>query len=63
MNSVESTFITCPYCGEMIDLLIDCSVGQQEYIEDCAVCCQPITINVDCTEESPSVLARREDEC
>lgn len=39
----------CPYCGEPIDLVIDPSVPQQEYIEDCFVCCRPITVSVDTT--------------
>jgi len=63
MNFLESVLITCPYCGETIDLSIDCSVEQQEYVEDCAVCCQPITVSVDCSEQPPSVRARRDDEC
>ena len=39
----------CPYCGEPIELIIDTSVTQQSYIEDCQVCCRPIiiTVNVD----------------
>ncbi len=36
----------CPYCGEWIDVLIDCSVSNQNYIEDCQVCCRPITFDV-----------------
>ena len=33
----------CPYCGEAIDSYVDPGGGeQQEYIEDCAVCCRPI---------------------
>jgi hypothetical protein len=63
MNSLESTLISCPYCGESIDLFIDCSVDQQEYIEDCSVCCQPITVNLDCSTEQPSIRVRRDDEC
>jgi hypothetical protein len=62
-NSLESALVTCPYCGETIDLLIDCSLEQQEYIEDCSVCCRPITVNVDCSREPPAILARRDDEC
>lgn len=38
--------IQCPYCGETIDVVIDDSVGQQQYIEDCHVCCRPINIAV-----------------
>jgi hypothetical protein len=37
---------SCPYCGEPITLIIDCSAGDQSYIEDCEVCCRPIEISV-----------------
>lgn len=36
--------IECPYCGETITLTIDASAGSQRYIEDCHVCCRPITV-------------------
>ena len=36
--------ITCPYCGESIEILIDDSVAEQDYFEDCSVCCRPIRI-------------------
>lgn len=38
--------IECPYCGEVIDLLIDDSVERQRYVEDCSVCCRPIEVEV-----------------
>ncbi|GAA4356637.1 CPXCG motif-containing cysteine-rich protein [Kangiella marina] len=38
--------ISCPYCGEVITVLIDNSVPYQEYIEDCQVCCRPIEFSV-----------------
>jgi hypothetical protein len=38
--------IDCPYCGESIEVLVDCSAGHQEYVEDCSVCCRPIVITV-----------------
>ena len=34
----------CPYCGELISALLDLSVQEQNYIEDCEVCCNPINI-------------------
>jgi hypothetical protein len=37
--------IMCPYCGEQITLLLDLSVEEQTYIEDCSVCCQPMTVS------------------
>lgn len=36
--------VVCPYCGETISLALDASAGSQRYIEDCHVCCQPITV-------------------
>ncbi|MDH5426099.1 MAG: CPXCG motif-containing cysteine-rich protein [Gammaproteobacteria bacterium] len=46
MRSQEEAVIQCPYCGESIDVLIDCSVADQQYIEDCQVCCRPINFSV-----------------
>ncbi|NOQ90885.1 MAG: CPXCG motif-containing cysteine-rich protein [Gammaproteobacteria bacterium] len=38
--------ISCPYCGEVIELLIDDSASGQDYFEDCSVCCRPIRVQV-----------------
>jgi len=46
MNELQSKRIQCPYCGEIITVLLDCSVPEQEYIEDCEVCCRPIYFQV-----------------
>ncbi|QCK16675.1 CPXCG motif-containing cysteine-rich protein [Mangrovivirga cuniculi] len=35
----------CPYCGEEISMILDITVNEQTYIEDCEVCCNPIEIN------------------
>ncbi len=37
-------FFQCPYCWENISILLDLSLFQEEYIEDCEVCCNPIQI-------------------
>ncbi|MBC8756775.1 CPXCG motif-containing cysteine-rich protein [Kordia sp. YSTF-M3] len=39
-------FFQCPYCWEEISMLIDTSVREQKYIEDCEVCCNPIELTV-----------------
>ncbi len=39
-------FFPCPHCFEHISMLIDTSISQQTYIEDCEVCCNPIEINL-----------------
>lgn len=34
--------VVCPYCGETVEIALDPGGGAaQEYVEDCAVCCQP----------------------
>lgn len=43
---LEMFTITCPYCGENYATQIDLSAGSQRYIEDCAVCCKPIEVNL-----------------
>jgi hypothetical protein len=56
MNDLAERTEQCPYCGESIDLLIDPSEMQQNYIEDCQVCCQPITIDVTVTHDGKVTL-------
>lgn len=51
MNSIEAIYEQCPYCGEAIELLIDASGGDEEYIEDCEVCCRPISIVLSVDDE------------
>jgi len=46
MSELLNHTVSCPYCGEAIDVLIDTSVPQQDYIEDCQVCCAPINFAV-----------------
>ncbi|WP_079253608.1 CPXCG motif-containing cysteine-rich protein [Endozoicomonas arenosclerae] len=46
MLHLETRKLNCPNCGEVIELVIDCSIPNQEYVEDCQVCCRPILISV-----------------
>lgn len=46
-----SHHLHCPYCGEPIEILVDTSVASQSYIEDCQVCCCPITLTVEVDED------------
>ena len=42
---MEEYFFDCPYCWEKISMLLDISVSDQSYIEDCETCCNPIQID------------------
>jgi hypothetical protein len=61
MDSTNTAWVRCPYCGTGIELVIDCSIPFQEYIEDCEVCCRPKVLAVSVNDdESISVEARDE---
>jgi hypothetical protein len=55
--------VQCPYCGEAFETPIDASAGAARYIEDCAVCCQPIefSITVDLAGELQGLAVTRSD--
>ena len=38
-------FFTCPYCWQEISMVLDTSVANQTYAEDCEVCCNPIEVH------------------
>ena len=63
MDPSESAHIDCPYCGESLEITVDSSVGQQDYIEDCQVCCKPIQFRIRVSADGQSRIdVRSEDE-
>lgn len=63
MYELHPTVVQCPYCWEAIELLVDCSVDSQEYVEDCSVCCRPIIVTAWSADgELSSVQVRSEDD-
>ena len=46
MEFLEEGVVNCPYCGESLDVLLDPQEVGQQYIEDCQVCCKPITFDL-----------------
>jgi len=63
MNELQNHSIDCPYCGENIEVDVDCSEPSQSYIEDCSVCCRPININIEIDfDQQVQVSATHENE-
>ena len=67
MNQAIERKVRCPYCGGLW-VLIDPSIQDQEYIEDCQVCCRPIVFDVSISMEGQDwdseiyIAVRQEDE-
>lgn len=63
VSLLEECALECPYCGESISVLVDTSESQQCYVEDCEVCCRPMVLSLEVSEEGEVwVNARREDD-
>jgi hypothetical protein len=56
MSLSQSSEVYCPYCYQFIEITIDPSVDSQEYIEDCTVCCRPISLRVLIDEDGHSTV-------
>ncbi|MDP9174233.1 MAG: CPXCG motif-containing cysteine-rich protein [Planctomycetota bacterium] len=59
----EEAGYICPTCGEQIVIPLDPSAGsEQQYVEDCPVCCNPNIIHLEFFEdgEAPRIWADAE---
>jgi hypothetical protein len=49
--------VTCPYCGEVVTIALDPGSGtEQEYVEDCQVCCRPWMVRVAYQEDGAALV-------
>ena len=63
MSEILEKNISCPYCGEVIEVVIEILEDSQEYIEDCQVCCRPIVFHIDVAlDGTPSISVHSENE-
>jgi hypothetical protein len=44
----ESAAVTCPFCGQSFELVIDTGVESQRFVTDCEVCCRPFEVQAEC---------------
>ena len=56
MSLLETSLVDCPYCGETLELAVDCPDGRHQYTEDCHVCCQPIFVDVTVEAGAPATM-------
>jgi len=62
MQALFEADVDCPYCGARFTSLIDSSSGDSDYIEDCAVCCQPIEFHLRVDDDDTQITTTRGDE-
>jgi hypothetical protein len=61
MTPVEDSFsVSCPYCGEQVELYLESDVSGQ-FVQDCEVCCNPMTVRVSHDDDDRSVTVERGD--
>lgn len=54
--------VQCPYCWETIEVVVD-PTQQEDFIEDCSVCCRPIHFRVYCDADGEvDIEALREED-
>ena len=52
-----SGIVDCPYCGEPNSISLDPGSGDdQDYVEDCQVCCQPWRVSVHYRNDGTAVV-------
>lgn len=59
MPGLSEQPVSCPYCGETITVLVDGSLAEQNYIEDCQVCCRPIVFEVEVDPDGTATVGVR----
>jgi hypothetical protein len=48
--------VTCPFCGEPTEIVVDDEAGAQSFIQDCDVCCHPIQIRARVDDDGELVV-------
>lgn len=51
---MEEYFFSCPFCFTEVSILVDLSIANQDYIEDCERCCNPIEFSISSDGENIS---------
>ncbi|WP_163931012.1 CPXCG motif-containing cysteine-rich protein [Paraferrimonas sp. SM1919] len=55
MLLVNHKNVSCPFCGQPFTLTLDATAGDQDYIEDCPTCCNPVHCHMHINEQNMNV--------
>ena len=56
----ETTPVTCPYCGEVVEIYVEPEV-RGTFVQDCEVCCNPWLVRVEFDGDERYVSVGRAD--
>jgi hypothetical protein len=56
----ETTQVTCPYCGEVVDIYVEPEV-HGTFVQDCEVCCNPWLVRVEFDGDDRHISVGRAD--
>ncbi|OCH18920.1 MULTISPECIES: CPXCG motif-containing cysteine-rich protein [unclassified Aliivibrio] len=62
MEFLHEEKIHCPYCNEQIVILIDKEDLEHEYVDDCSVCCRPISIQISSDDNDELLVTVRDED-
>ena len=60
MDRSDEFTVTCPYCGEDLEIHIDADV-HGTFVQDCEVCCNPWLVRVSRSADGTDVSVGRAD--
>ena len=56
----EEFIVTCPYCGEELEIYVEPDV-RGTFVQDCEVCCNPWRVSVSGSDDERRVAVARAD--
>jgi hypothetical protein len=60
MRTDDTHVVTCPYCGEEIEIYVELDV-RGSYVQDCEVCCNPWMVRVSREDDETYVAVSKAD--
>jgi hypothetical protein len=60
MDQIDAFAVTCPYCGEEVEIHVEEDV-RGSFVQDCEVCCNPWLVRVTRSAEGADVSVGRAD--
>ena len=57
---LTETSITCPYCWESQEIMIDHTDEENWQVIDCQICCQPIVMQIQYEDDHVALQVERE---